>query len=51
MAALALGYYSYDATSRMAEKTEESLEEGNKVMGQKLLDRLEWSEEEAGAVH
>lgn len=41
VAALALGYYSYDAASRMATKTQESLENSNRVVGLKLIDRIE----------
>ena len=41
VAALALGYYSYHAASRIAAKSEESVESSNRAVGLKLVDRLE----------
>ena len=41
VAALALGYYSYHAVSRLATRSEESLESSNRVVGLKLIDRVE----------
>lgn len=41
VAALALGYYSYQAVSRLAARSEETLESSNKLMGVKLIDRVE----------
>jgi two-component system phosphate regulon sensor histidine kinase PhoR len=40
-AALALGYYSYDLASRMEARSEESLELSNRVLGLRLIDRIE----------
>jgi len=41
IATLVLGYYGYHAASRMVAKSEESLEKSNRVVGQKLIDRIE----------
>jgi two-component system phosphate regulon sensor histidine kinase PhoR len=41
VSALALGYYSYQAVSRLAARSEETLESSNRVMGLKLIDRVE----------
>lgn len=40
-AALALGYFSYHAARRMAARSEESVESSNRVIGLKLIDRIE----------
>jgi two-component system, OmpR family, phosphate regulon sensor histidine kinase PhoR len=41
VAALTLGYYSYHTGRRIAAKREESVETSNRVVGLKLIDRLE----------
>ena len=41
VAVLTLGYYSYNAASRMVAKSEESLERANRLVGTKLIDRIE----------
>lgn len=41
VAASALGYYSFQAASRLEVRSEESLESSNRVVGLKLIDRIE----------
>lgn len=41
VAASALGYYSFQAASRLESRSEESLEASNRVVGLKLIDRIE----------
>lgn len=41
IAALALGYFSYHAASRIATKSGESVETSNRLVGLKLIDRIE----------
>ena len=41
LASLVLGYYSYQAASRVAAQSEETLERSNRVDGQKLISRIE----------
>ncbi len=41
IAASALGYFSYHAANRIAVRSEESLESSNRLIGLKLIDRIE----------
>jgi len=41
VAAMALGYFSYHAANRIAARSEESLESSNRLLGLKLIDRIE----------
>ena len=41
LASLVLGYYSYQATSRVAARSDETLERSNRAEGQKLIERIE----------
>jgi two-component system phosphate regulon sensor histidine kinase PhoR len=41
VAALALGYYSYNMATRMVARSQESLETSNRLVGLKLIDRIE----------
>ncbi|MCC6748816.1 MAG: HAMP domain-containing histidine kinase [Deltaproteobacteria bacterium] len=40
-AALGLGYYSYRSANRLAERSAESVQSSNRVLGLKLVDRIE----------
>ena len=40
-ATVVLGYYSYHAASRVAAKSEETLENSNRAVGRQLIDRIE----------
>lgn len=41
VAALVLGYFSYQAAAQLAEKSEKSVERSNRALGLKLIDRIE----------
>jgi len=41
VASLVLGYFSYQAASRTAAKSEQTLQRSNQVQGQKLIERIE----------
>ena len=41
LASLVLGYYSYQAASRVAERSDETLERSNRAEGQQLIERIE----------
>lgn len=41
LATMVLGYYSYEATKRLAARSEESIEKSNSLVGQKVIDRIE----------